>query len=455
VAVRSIREALTSLPRPSLAVAVGLVGAALMVVSAVSVWFEVPVAVGMVIGGREPRAVLLFKVVCLTAGLLAAVLWVRRWRAGRDDHGLLARGAGALIGALLFFPHAIMIWCPTTAGRAAWLHTLHESMTWFGGDVFGLQETKELAWKGHVVVADVLDQATAMNMPTWSPSAWPFGSLRGMAEWFGYSNSFCQFARSGWGTALLGAVLVLFAACRRGRAADPDAMRKGAGAAAAVIGAGMVLGLVPAVIGALELDGARIAAERGEYAAALDRIDLAVRVLPVLGQSSDLALQRGLLEVRLGRSTPRADLYRARLLQGVGRLEQAEAFYGVLVGAGPSDPVAREALRGLLRRGLRELNAGEATRAIETLQGVMQVDRCNIKANYVLQLAYLRAARYSEVRPLADRMGATYRFFRDDTKFPVLAAARENVAYAEYLDGEPLAAGAAWQSIGDRKQLEP
>jgi hypothetical protein len=52
-------------------------------------------------------------------------------------------------------------------------------------------------------------------------------------------------------------------------------------------------------------------------------------------------------------------------------------------------------------------------------------------------------------------MGATYRFFRDDTKFPVLAAARENVAYAEYLDGEPLAAGAAWQSIGDRKQLEP
>ncbi len=183
-------------------------------------------------------------------------------------------------------------------------------------------------------------------------------------------------------------------------------------------------------------------------------MDLATRLVPVLGQSSDLALQRGLLESRLGRDTPRASLYRAKVLSASGMTDEAESILGTIVVTDlATGAVRREALRGLLRRGIRQLNSGENARAVQSLETVLRADPCNLKGNYVLQLGYLRARRFDSLRELGVRMRETYRYFGDETKLPVLAATQENAAYAAFLEDNPVAAHALWKTLGDTRAL--
>jgi hypothetical protein len=391
-----------------------------------------------------------FKLLCLSVGFAILVGQVTRSTALMRH---AARAGAVLLALLLLFPHLVMVWSPKAAAEANWLHLQHKSLTWFGGDVFGLQEIKDFAWKSHVYAADLLDQATGMNAPAFRPNVVPFGSLSDLFAWFGYSNTFCQFVGSGWGLSLLGAILLFFESYRHGKRADAQGFRAAARTGAAVLATGVLVGSASAALSGLELDRARDAAERGLFSVALDRIDLVTDAFPVLAESSDLALQRGVLEARLGRETPEATLYRARVLQGQGLLEEAEALFGSLLQSDAAGGVRREALRGILRRGIRELNSGETIRAMKSLEMVLGADPCNLKANYALELAYLRAARFESLRDLAARMRATYRFFGDETKLPVLAAAQENVAYAAYLQNDPTLAHALWHTLGDPKRL--
>jgi tetratricopeptide (TPR) repeat protein len=231
-------------------------------------------------------------------------------------------------------------------------------------------------------------------------------------------------------------------------------VRAASGALAGSFAAGLVLALLPVAVCAFHLDRARDAVERGEPALALERMDHAARVLPVVAESSDFALQRGLLQTRLGLQTPEAKLYEARVLQGQGLYEQAETLFASLLTSGPAEgPVHREAVRGILRRGIRQLNSGETTPAIDSLEAALRADPCNVKASYVLQLAYLRVARFESLRELVATMRTTYRFFNSDTKVPILSAAQENIAYAAYLQGDPAGAHAVWKTLGDAKTL--
>jgi tetratricopeptide (TPR) repeat protein len=447
------------LERLTLSLAVRCLGVAALVLSLVAKWFQLPETVKLgpglapVVVGREAPATYAFKLI--VAGALLAFLFRSRPRIAAVTR---TPAHAALLVVMLLFPHAVMVWCPVTGAKASWLHTQHQSLTWFGGDLFALQETKDRDWKSHVYAADVLDQATTMNVPALNPDPVPFGGLRDSLDWLGYSNSFCQFVRAGWELAIAGCFLLVLAPfCRGG---PPDRLRRAiavgvlkAGAATACVGG--LLALAPAVLAATELDRARLAAERGWTELALERLQFATRMLPIVGQESDVAVQEGLLEEALGRDTPEAALYRAKVLQGLGRFEEAETlFESLVVGPGPG-PVRREASRGLLRRGIRELNSGETNSAVVTLETVLDVDPCNVKANYVLQLAYLRAGRFDTIDDLVARMRATYKFFHDDTKMPVLAAAQENAAYAAYLQDDVPTAHALWQALGDPKQLDP
>src|SRR5205814_2125845 len=115
-----------------------------------------------------------------------------------------------------------------------------------------------------------------------------------------YSNTFCQFVRAGWGLCLLGSFCLLLSVGKRQGRPDIDTMRRSLAAGGAVLGAGAIMALSAVTFSALELDWARDATERGLPEIAIDHIDLVTRVVPALGQSSELALQRGLLEDRLG-----------------------------------------------------------------------------------------------------------------------------------------------------------
>lgn len=453
--LQALRTALGG--RPSVA---AVMAGMLLAAGLVLPWFQVPDAIssdvrkGFVVVGREAPVTGLFKALCLAAVGIGAVRLARA-RGPVVGRIVIAKIAAALLVALLFFPHMVMVWCPVTSAKASWLHVQHESLTWFGGDVFGLPEIKDFAWKSRVYAADMLDQATAMNLPAWSPNAVPFGSLQDLFEWFGYSNPFCQFVCAGWGSAIMGCIVALIASFRTSNGADVAAIRASARAGAGVLVGAVTLALVPAAVCGWQLQRARSAIERGQIALGLDRIRTAVQVLPIAGQSSDLRLQEGLLEGRLGLLSPEVALYRAKLLEAHGASEEAVIVVASLLAPGASEgAVRREASRAMLRTGIRELNSGEVGAAIKSLESVLLVEPCNVKANYVLQLAYLRDARFESLRQLAARMRDTYRYFSTDTKLPILAATQENVAYAWYLEGDPGRAHSAWKLLSDPKALK-
>jgi hypothetical protein len=255
----------------------------------------------------------------------------------------------------------------------------------------------------------------------------------------------------GWALALSGAALLLLVACR-----GPNwrTLRDAALHGAASLAAASALALLPALACAVEVERARDAAESGLLRLSLDRLEVAGALLPVVWEAGDFLDQVGMLQSRLDISTPEASLHDAKALALRGRLQRADALFGLIARSeGVNRSVRREAARGLLRQGIRELDAGETTAGLAALETVLEMDPCNVKANYALQIANLRMGRYEAIDPLAARMRAVYRYFGTLTKVPVLAATQENVAHAAYLAGDPAGAQAAWKKLSDPKLL--
>jgi tetratricopeptide (TPR) repeat protein len=221
------------------------------------------------------------------------------------------------------------------------------------------------------------------------------------------------------------------------------------------LAAGAALALLPAGVGIIQIERARQAAAFGRLPQAEALLRSARRVVPIIGENGDFTLQLGLIQARLGISTPEAELYRAKVLQADGRLERAEASFAALVQRKEvAGAVRREALRAALRGGIRQLNSGETVSASEGLTLLLRSDPCNLKANYVLQLAELRTGRYDRLNDLVARMRAVYRFLHVETKLAVLANAQENVAYAAYQQGDAAGAAEARSRAADPVWLE-
>jgi tetratricopeptide (TPR) repeat protein len=431
---------------------IGLLGGGLLlVVSAARPWFRVPVGDGA--GGvtlREAAATVPFKLLALAGVAAVAMIRTRARRPRRAG----ASAAAVLLVILLLFPHCVTVWCPEVAGEASWLHAQHQSLSWFGGDVYGLQEYKGSNSRDRVYASDLLAPADPVGTPAWSPRAVPFGRPRDLFDWFGYSVWFPEFAGLGWGLALAGALALLLGLCREERGPSVAVLWAAGRAGLAAALAGAALALVPAVLCALRVEQAHRAATFGRYAEAEALLGSAGRFAPIVRQNSDFALQQGLLQARLGIPSPEADLYRAKVLQQDGRLERADAVFAALVGRiGASGSTRREALRALLRRAIRQLNSGELASAAQGLEWILRVDPCNLKANYVLQLADLRAARFDRVSALVGRMRVVYRGMHVETKVPVLAAAQENLAHAAFERGDVAAAAEARRRAVDAKWL--
>jgi hypothetical protein len=67
---------------------------------------------------------------------------------------------------------------------------------------------------------------------------------------------------------------------------------------------------------------------------------------------------------------------------------------------------------------------------------VLREEPCNLKANYALQLAYLRTDRRVDVVRLVRRIEATYACFQMPTKDIVLALSHENEMFAALRSGD-------------------
>lgn len=443
---------------PLAVVVLGALGALLLCLGLLRPWFNCPasgpptVQLPFAVVGREAPATIPFKLLCVVA-VVGAVLWARRTAGPDAVRSVTARVSAALLCALLFYPHAVMVWCPSTSAEVQWLELQHVQLTQHTGDDYTLSEVKKYPWKSRVYPVDMLNGVTTMNVPALSPMAIPFGGLSQLFEWFGYSDSFCEFASKGWGFSILGSFLVFLASCRVRDRVDTAQLLAGIRIGGGVLGGAAAVSLAVAALAGLQIDRARRAVEEGRPAMGLARLETAARLLPLLREDADVALERGLLEARLGEQTPEARLYRAKVLQSEGLLDEAEETFGSLLVSEPDGPVRRESARGVLRRGIRKLNAGEVGSAIQSLEAVLEADATNLKANYVLQLAYLRASRFDSLRSLTRTMRRTYLFFRSDLRLPILATAQENVAYASYLENDPLGAHTIWSTLCDPKYL--
>ena len=67
---------------------------------------------------------------------------------------------------------------------------------------------------------------------------------------------------------------------------------------------------------------------------------------------------------------------------------------------------------------------------------MLREEPCNLKANYGLQLAYLRTGRRAELGSLVRRIEATYAYFQMPTKEIVLASSHENEMLAALRRGD-------------------
>jgi hypothetical protein len=401
--------------------------------------------------GREAAATVPFKLLALAGVAAVAVIRARARRPRRAA----AAGAAVLLAILLLFPHCVTVWCPEAAGEASWLHAQHRSVSWYGGDVYGLQEYKGSDSRERVHASDLLAPEDPLRTPAWSPMAVPFGEPRDLFDWFGYSIWFPEFAGLGWGLALAGGLLVLLGFCRNERGPSASALWVAGRAGLATLATGVVVVLLPAAACASRLAQAHRAVSLGRYSEAETLLNSAGALAPVVRENSDFILERGLVRQRIGLESPEADLYQAKVLQAEGRLDRADVLFGALLRRPreSSGPVRREALRALLRRAIRQLNSGETSSARNELEAVLRSDPCNLKANYVLQLALLRTGELDRLPALVSRMRAVYRLIHVNTKLPVLAAAQENLAYAAFLQGHAEEAVQAQRRAADPSWL--
>ena len=376
----------------------------------------------------RPRSAIPFRVSCLAFAVVIAGghVWHRRTS---DRKAMLS---AAVLAVQLFFPSVVMAWEPTLSARANWLHIQHENLTWLGGDLFTNLEYSRVSWKDRVYLVDTPRQINVVRMPSSGLGAFQFGRLATWFETLGYSNRFCQFVKPGWIAAVFGMMLLILGECLPGGRLNRRRISLAATTGVATFLVGVLLVAIPVVTAARQLERAHRATALGLDNEAEMYLDRAVRALPSLGEDTFHIAQKGLLDFRRGHTnTPAGRLFHANLLERRGRYAQAMEEYQDLVARSPkTSAVHREALRAILREGTMALNAGRSDNAITWLEQVLREDPCNLKANYALQLAYLRNGRRVDLERLVRRIEATYAHFQMPTKSIVLASSHENEMFA-------------------------
>jgi tetratricopeptide (TPR) repeat protein len=409
-----------------------------LLLSAKKTWFALPVlTAGMsttpTITAGEPWSTNWYQMVAVLVALASVGCWVFYSSRARLLVSLLV----VWLIVLLAFPWTVMIADCQTAARATWLQMQHENLTWLGGDLATSQASAAAGWKTRLYVVDTPRRLSMMNPPAWQPWDFALNRMPELFEWLGYTNTFCQFVRRGWFLAIAGTCLLLAATCLVHGTLDTKLARQ----ALLILFFGCLVvclaAWTPPFVAGRSLGEARRHTVRGHYEDALNSLRAATKRLPVLAEDTYYIAQVGLLEHHLRRHTPAAKLYHANLLEREGRFAEAERHCEQLLSSRQaSAAVRREASRGLLRSAVHALNAGNDDLANRNLQFVLAAEPCNLKANYMLQLAALRSGQFERIRDLVEHLAHVYDYFCFPNKKAVLAAGQQNLFYAAYLEGE-------------------
>ena len=326
---------------------------------------------------------------------------------------------------------------PEVSAPASWLESQHENLTWLGGDLSVSMEQAQVNWKDRSYVVDPPATIRVVPRPDLRLCTIGLNDLPSLLKWLGYTNSFCQFTARGWFLALVGGgCLVSGSVWQDDRLSVPRLKT-----AVLSLGFWVVSGCVVAwslvVVATQELDLAAESAARGDYLKALQHLEQAESVYPACSYDSDYVIQRGIFEQLTEHGSSYHRLLELVLAERKGHYLQAEAGYSRLL-SDPDEHVAirREACRALLRSAIHAFNAGMDEQATSQLEQVLANEPCCLKANYVLQLVYLRSGRSADLVPLVDQLEATYARFRFPNKHVVLAAAHQNASLLAFQESD-------------------
>jgi tetratricopeptide (TPR) repeat protein len=421
----------------------GIAGFAAVFASAFTSWFSVPVAASLEapILAEAPLVSWAYRAAGLGVSVAALLVLIRgcRWRSS------LGRLYLSWLVALLFFPYFVSVWSAGAAGRASWLQSQHANLTAVSGDSFTSQEFKGSLLRHRVDVVNQPMETQVFGLPDWDSQSFGWSRMLEMAEWFGLSDWFASFLRKGWPLAIGGALVVLLALSREAGPHTLPTARRLLLRGGALFLVFFIAALAPVLIGRSFLLAAKRHAQRGDYAAARRLMRWGARCVPVITQDGEYLIQAGLLADALGLQDPEAAYYRASLAEDAGYHFQARTMYLDGLATDRSQPaLLRENVKGVLRHATNAMNAGELDSAAVLLTQALAADPANLKANYSLQLIYLRSGNIDGLRALNQRMAKVYAFFNTPVKLPVLADSIQNQAVGELLQGDAAAALTDW-----------
>ena len=420
---------------------------ALLALSLVLPWFRVPVGIREDLNGvpkilfAEPASTIGFKIFLFSIVVITSWLAIRRRRSGATDWArpITVGGFVLLLVLGITYPAVTMQRYAAISAHATWLQAQNYSLILPFGDAYRAQEYSHEPGQSLISVADVLPRAfEAIPTPVVNSfTDFELGRLQEVLMWLGLSPAFCQFVYRGWFCGIFGALLLAASFVRVwGEQGGSDRKVQLSAGVPAVLACGAtllyILCLTPIVMAGRQLARARTALAEGRLRESLDHLERMEAWLPVLAYNSDVVFQRGWLDQKLGIQSDVAMLYSAIREEEEDFDSRAAQHFGELLARQPLGPVHDEAYRGALRLAIKDFNSGLIDRAADRLRELEAIDPTCVKANYALQLAYLRGLRKEELERELARFEALYSCFQSLEKSGLIAAAHRRAAELDF-----------------------
>jgi len=435
--------------RASLSILTAIVGLGLFLLGLSQRWFVLP-------SGFESNNTLIlhdapatfwWKCGCLLA-LAGIAVWLVFRRKSTNIRSCLATFFAVLLPFLLWYPQAVIVQDDATSGDAAWLQQQFDNLTWLGGDVPRAHSERPVPDGLGLWAQEPPHRLAAFRPPLFGPFSLGVAEMPDLVWWFGYNPAFSQFVGCGWILSVLGTLLLLAGIFGSGKRTDETGQRRSllriTGVAllssSAVV---LLLALWPLLLGSRSLLEAREHTLSWQPQAALDSLETAENHLPALRFDTGVILQRGSLLRQLGQAdTPPAKLHEAWLLFDQGYAQRSAAIIEDLVSRSDSLAPAerREALRGLLRSAVDDLNSNRLTEAKRRFAILLDKNPACIQGWFHYQLAALQSGDLESNRLAAARVEALSKIYLRKESRGIRAASQGMLAQGEAGAGNTAAA---------------
>ena len=278
-------------------------------------------------------------------------------------------------------------------------------------------------------------QVSIAPIPDWSLFDIGLDKTEDGLVWLGYSNTFCQFARTGWFCAVTGLFLLALATVLT----PVSTNFQNAGYGVALLGTLAFVFSTFALSGPFRanqhLESAAKEAGLRHYERSLEELENCVALFPVLSQDSNYISQRGLLESRLGLKSDYARLHQARDLESSGRYDQSFGIWNSLCKSEVA-ALRREALRAVLRFAVQDYNCNRVELARQRLQFVLSHQPGNVKVIHYLQIISIREENTHHAYQMCDWMHEVTEHLNFSTTKVLKYASQQNAKLAAAVTGD-------------------